>query len=192
MDKSGSTTKSVTPKHLYSFTKNNRPDGKYSAFEVWENKHPEMVVTGQKIEFTERTFSEEQFDILIPYWRKISSEAGLNEPILTIQGDIGNGSELTYGYKDGREDVPPNAKFYTIKPVFDKNITTVRHTGKQGKSLVYHSPLNSLTLREEIMNFNKLLIRFFNGEYIEPSDKSLGWEFRNAVVVNNTKLRSVN
>ena len=65
MDKSGLATKSITPKQLYAFNKDNRPDSKYSVFEVWENKHPEIVVTGQKIEFTERTFSKEQLDILI-------------------------------------------------------------------------------------------------------------------------------
>ena len=196
MDKSkaGATEVLAAGTTFYAFTKDNKPDGKYSVFEVWENGHPDKVVTGQKIEFTERTFSEEQLDILIPYWRNMSSEAGFNEPMLTIQGDISNGCELVYRYKDNREEIPPNAKFYTIKPVFDENITTVRHAGKQGKSLVYHSPLNSPTLREEIMNFNKLLISFFNGEFYkilaEHSDRNPGWEFCNEVVIANAKLRS--
>jgi S-DNA-T family DNA segregation ATPase FtsK/SpoIIIE len=69
----------------------------------------------------------------------------------------------------------------------------VRHGRKQGNSLIYHSPLNSPMLREEIGNFNKLLTRFANGEFdkllLEYVDKSMGWEFCKEVVIDNERLR---
>ena len=191
MDKSAS---AKLPKHYYAFTKNNKPDTRYFVFEIWEDKMPDKIVAGQKLEnIDERTLSDEQLDKLIPFWRQISIDKGLKHPILSIQVDIGNGSELSYGYKDGREGIPPNAKTYIAKPKFDKNIMLLRHGGKQGKSLVYHTPLDSPTLREELANFNKLLARFFNGEFYEllseQSDKSPGWEFRKEIVIDNSKLR---
>src|SRR3989344_637692 len=184
------------PTNLNSFPKNNKLNDKHLVWEIWEDKHPDKVIAGQKLQGgDERTFAPEQLDRMIPFWRELALDDNLQNPIITIQVDVGNGSELAYGYKDDRNEVPPNAKFHTIKPVFDENITTVRHAGKQGKSLVYHSPLNSPTLREEIMNFNKLLISFFNGEFYkilaEHSDRNPGWEFRNDVIVGNAKLRSV-
>ena len=183
------------PKHYYAFNKNNKPYTRYFVYEIWEDKMPDKIVAGQKLEnIDERTLSDEQLDKLIPFWRQISIDKGLKHPILSIQVDIGNGSELSYGYKDGREGIPPNAKTYIAKPKFDKNIMLMRHGGKQGKSLVYHTPLDSPTLREELANFNKLLARFFNGEFYElvseQSDRRPGWEFRNEVVVDNAKLRS--
>jgi len=183
------------PKHYFAFNKNNKPDTRYFVYEIWEDKMPDKIVAGQKLEnIDERTLSDEQLDKLIPFWRQISIDKGLKHPILSIQVDIGNGSELSYGYKDGREGIPPNAKTYIAKPKFDKNIMLMRHGGKQGKSLVYHTPLDSPTLREELANFNKLLARFFNGEFYEllseQSDRRPGWEFRNEVVVDNAKLRS--
>lgn len=61
------------------------------------------------------------------------------------------------------------------------------------QKLSFDSTLNSQTLREEITNFNKLLVRFFNGEFYEllteHSDKAIGWEFQNEVIVDNSKLR---
>src|SRR3989344_288769 len=76
---------------------------------------------------------------------------------------------------------------------FNKNIMLLRHGGKQGKSIIYHSPLDSSSLRMELENFNKLLSRFFNGEFyeilLEHSDKKEGWEFHNEIVVDNAKLR---
>ena len=195
MDKSASPKASDgMPARYYAFTKNNKPDGRYFVYEIWEDKIPDKVIAGQKLEgIDERTLSLEQLDELIPFWRKMAEDKKLKRPILSVQFDLGNGCELSYGYKDGKDEVPPNAKTYAIKPRFDKNIFLMRHEGKQGKSLVYHSPLGSDTLREELTNFNKLLIRFFNGEFYdlltEHSDRNPGWEFRNEVVVNNAKLR---
>src|SRR3989344_1494908 len=146
------------PKKYYAFTKNNKPDGKFLIFEIWENKHPDKVAAFERLEFNPKTLDGEQPDRLIPFWQKLASNAGLNDPILTLQGDIGNGSELSYGYKDGKDEVPPNAKSYTIKPRFDENIFLMRLGSEHGKSLLYRSPLDSPNLREEITNFNKLLM----------------------------------
>ena len=180
--------------NLNSFPKNNKLNDKHLVWEIWEDKHPDKVIAGQKLQGgDERTFAPEQLDRMIPFWRELALDDNLNNPIITIQGDIGNGSEVSYGYKDEREGIPPNASSYTIKPIFDKNIMLLRHGGKQGKSFVYHTPLDSPTLREELTNFNKLLARFFNGEFYEllseQSDRSPGWEFRNEIVVDNAKLR---
>ena len=196
MDKSTSLKSSdAIPNHYYAFTKNNNPDGKFLIFEIWENKYTDKVAAFERLEFNPKTLDAKQPDRLIPFWQKLASNAGLNDPILTLQGDIGNGSELSYGYKDGRDGIPPNAKTYAIKPRFDENIFLMR-LGGAGKSIVYHSPLNSSTLREELTNFNKLLMRFFNGEFYElrteHSDKSTGWEFCNEVLVDNAKLRKAN
>jgi len=182
------------PARYYAFTKNNKPDGKYLALEVWEDEHPDkakrkLLETGADAFLVDET----KLDSMLAYWKEVAGGAGFENPVFTIQGDIGNGSEVSYGYKDEREGIPPNASSYTIKPIFDKNIMLLRHGGKQGKSFVYHTPLDSPTLREELTNFNKLLARFFNGEFYEllseQSDRSPGWEFRNEIVVDNAKLR---
>ena len=199
MDKPDSQTLapvSDIPKRYYAFPKNNKSDGRYLVYEIWEDEIPDEVIAGQKLEgIDERTLSPEQLDELIPFWRQMATDKRLKQPILSIQVDLGNGSELSYGYSDGREEIPPNAKTYIAKPRFDKNIMLMRHGGKQGKSIVYHSPLDSSTLREELENFNKLLSRFFNGEFYEllseHSDKSMGWEFCNEVLVDNAKLRNM-
>jgi hypothetical protein len=197
MDKSTSPKSSNTiPKSYYAFQKNNKPDVRYFVYEIWEDKKPDEVIAGQKLEgIGERTLSPEQLDKLIPFWRQMATDKPLKHPILSIQVDLGNGSELSYGYTDGRKGIPPNAKTYIAKPRFDKNIMLMRHAGKQGKSIIYHSPLDSSTLREELENFNKLLVRFFNGKFYdllsEHSDKSNGWEFHNEVVVDNAKLRNM-
>ena len=184
------------PKQYYAFNKNNKPDTRYFVYEIWEDKMPDNVVAGQKLEnIDERTLSNEQLDKLVPFWREIVKDKQLKNPILSIQVDIGNGSELSYGYLDGRDEIPPNAKTYIAKPKFDKNIMLLRHGGKQGKSIIYHSPLDSSSLRMELENFNKLLSRFFNGEFyeilLEHSDKKAGWEFHNEIVVDNAKLRNM-
>lgn len=193
-DPQTTTPTSRTPKQFFSFTKNNNPDSRYFVYEIWEDEMPDKVIAGEKLEnIDERTLSSEQLDTIIPFWKQMADDNNLKHPILSIQVDLGNGSEIAYGYSDGREDIPPNAKMYTIKPIFDDNITLMRHGGDQGKSIVYHGPLDSLTLREELENFNVLLSRFFKGEFYEVlnehSDKSMGWEFRNEIIVDNTKLR---
>lgn len=189
------TSASDIPKRYFAFTKNNKPDCIYLVYEIWEDKIPYKVIAGQKLEgIDERTLSPEQLDKQIPFWRQMATDKCLKHPILSIQVDLGNGSELSYGYLDGREEIPPNAKTYIAKPRFDKDIMLMRHGGKQGKSIIYHSPLDSSTLREELENFNKLLARFINGEFYEllseHSDKSMGWEFHNEIVVDNAKLRN--
>jgi len=188
------TPTSRTPKKFFSFTKNNNPDSRYFVYEIWEDKMPDKVIAGEKLEnIDERTLSSEQLDKMIPFFRQMAVDKNLKHPILSIQVDLENGSEIAYGYTNGRKDIPPNAQAYIIKPMFDDNITLMRHGGEQGKSLVYHSPLESLSLREELENFNTLISRFFNGGFDEllneHSDKSTGWEFRNEVIVDNTKLR---
>ena len=185
------------PKHYYAFPKENKPDGKYICIEVWEDGHPDKAER-KLLETDTEVFmvDETKLDSMLAYWQGVVRGAGFENPFFTIQGDIGNGSEVSYGYKDEREGIPPNASSYTIKPIFDKNIMLLRHGEKQGKSIVYHSPLDSSTLREELANFNKLLARFFNGEFYElvseQSDRSPGWEFRNEVIVDNARLRSNN
>ena len=182
------------PKQYFAFTKNNKPDSRYFVYEIWEDTMPDNVIAREMLEnIDERTLSPEQLDKMIPFFRQMAVDKNLKNPILSIQVDFGNGSEIAYGYTNGRKDVPPNAQAYIIKPMFDDNITLMRHGGEQGKSLVYHSPLESLSLREELENFNTLILRFFNGGFDEllneHSDKSTGWEFRNEVIVDNTKLR---
>ncbi|MDO8487558.1 MAG: hypothetical protein Q7S45_04640 [Candidatus Curtissbacteria bacterium] len=185
---------SKTPLQYFAFTKNNKPDGKYLAIEVWPDGSPNRV-KGRYLEIDANTFStdETKLDSLIAYWEKVASDEGFEKPMITIQADFGIGSELAYAYTDGREEVPPNAKSYTIKPRFDKNIFLMR-TGGDGKSLVYSSPLDSPTIREEISNFNKLLVQFFNGAFYEVlteySDRDMGWELLNDLVIDNAKLRS--
>src|SRR3989344_4876092 len=178
------------PKHYYAFNKNNKPDTRYFVYEIWEDKMPDNIVAGQKLEnIDERTLSNEQLDELIPFWRRMAKDKQLKNPIISIQVDIGNGSVLSYGYLDGRDEIPANAKTYIAKPRFDKNIMLLRHGGEQGKSIIFHSPLDSLSLRIELENFNKIVSRFINGEFYELlseySDKSSGWEFPNEIVVDN-------
>ena len=85
------------PKHYYAFNKNNKPDTRYFVYEIWEDKMPDNVVAGQKLEnIDERTLSNEQLDKLVPFWREIVKDKQLKNPILSIQVDIGNGSELSY------------------------------------------------------------------------------------------------
>ena len=182
------------PKNYSMVKKGNKPDGKYLAIEVWADGHPNKAER-KLLEINTEAFAidETKLDSMLTYWKGVARGAGFENPILTIQGDIGNGAELLYGYSDNREGIPPNAQSYTIKPRFDKNIFLMRHGGEQGTSIVYHSPLNSPTLREELTNFNKLLMRFFRGEFYELlaeySDKGTGWEFQNEVIVDNSKLR---
>jgi len=185
---------SQTPKQFFSFKKNNNPNSRYFVYEIWEDTMPDKVIAHEKLEnIDERTLSPEQLDKMIPFFRQMAIDKNLKNPILSIQVDFGNGSEVAYGYSDGRKDIPPNAGAYIIKPMFDKNITLMRHGGKQGKSIVFHSPLESMSLREELENFNILLSRFFKGKFYELineySDKSIGWEFQNEIIVDNTKLR---
>ena len=174
------------PEQYFMFKKNNDPNGQYLVYEIWENGYPDEVVAEQKLTFSPKTFGESQIDKIIPFWKKLGKE--LKDPILTIQADEGNGSELMYGFKDKREGIPANAKFYTIKPVFDKNIMKMRHGGKQGRSLVLHSPLASQTLHVELSHLNRLLVRFFEGEHIDFGDRTSGWEFRRETIIDNTKL----
>ena len=42
------TKKSLDPKVCYTFQKNNKPDGKYIVYEIWEDEHPDKVVGGEK------------------------------------------------------------------------------------------------------------------------------------------------
>lgn len=183
-------TNTKIPQKLFAYTKKNNPQNKYLVYEIWENGYPDKVVAGQKLEYNPETLEKKQLDRMIPFWKKLGKK--LKEPIITIQVDEGNGSEIMYGYKDGKERVPPNAKSYTIKPVFDKNITKGRRAWKQGRSLVYSSPLGSPTLKKEVLNFNTLLVRFFSGKDVELARNNPIWEYRNEVVIDNSKLRQVN
>lgn len=182
------------PKKAYGFSKNNQPGGHYLVYEIWEDKHPDQVAAGQKLDsFHPDILSAESLKRLIPFWQGIASSRQLKHPIITHQGDIGSGPLIRYGYTDGRGEVPPNAKCYARKPVFDKNISIIRNTDNPGKSLIYHSPLHSATLYSEIENFNQLLIRFFNGEFSqifeEYSDQDPRWQWHGELVVDNEKLR---
>ena len=188
MDKSKS--RDTIPQKAYGFVKNNKPDGKYIAIEVWEKGHPDkgeikIIGVGTK----GFGIDETKLDSFISYWKGVARGAKFENPMFTLQGDIGKGSEISYAYKNGREESPLNASSYTIKPLSEEGVVIIRLPGDEGKSLVYHSPLNSPTLKEEVGNFNKILVRFFKGELIEPTNKSPGWEFRNEVVVDKETLR---
>jgi hypothetical protein len=101
------------------------------------------------------------------------------------------GSQVYYTYKKKRkDDVPPNAKFYTIKPIFDKNIAKVRFIKNEGKSLLYQSPLESPNLYEEVYRFGKLMARFFNGESnsIRTEYTKYPSESVSEIIVDNAKL----
>jgi len=180
----------------YGFSKDNKPDGKYLFYEIWEDKHPDKVVAYKKIEnYDENMLSKEEIEKIIYFGKKIATKNNVKNPIFTMQCDIGDGAKFLYGYTDGKKETPPNAKTYTKKPVFDKNITPLFFTENEGKSIIYHSPLDSLTLFEEITNFKKLITKFFDGKYFELlgkySDKHPGWEFVSGLVIDNKKLRSI-
>ncbi len=187
-------TPQTNPTNLYSFTKNNNPDVYYFVYEIWEDKKPDQIIAKQKISgVDERTLSTHQLGIIIPLWRKLAKDKSPISPILSIQIDHGNGSELAYGYTDDKDEIPPNAKAYIIKPVFDKNINTVRLGGSNGKSIVYHSPLNSPDLQEDLEIFNKLLSQFIHGDFpkifSKYAERSIGWEFCNEFVFDSLLLR---
>lgn len=102
-----------------------------------------------------------------------------------------------YGYTDGRQEVPPNARFYVKKPIFDKNILTVKFTQNPGESMIYQSSLNSPTIIEEIDNFGKLLSRFFKGEFAEllreySVNKDDDPVFLSHFIIDNNKLKNDN
>ena len=173
---------------FHIFSKKNDPNKNYLVYEVWENKHPDKVAFGKKIEFNPKTLSEEELDKTINFWRKTANETSLIDPILTIQGDMGNGTQVGYGYEDGRKEIPPNSKTYTIKPTFDKSIAKYREIIDDGKSLVYMSSLSSETLRRELKLLNNLLIKFFNGEYAKRPYKSPFEDSINELIVDTDKL----
>ena len=187
-------TQQDRPSKLFSFSKNNKPDVNYFVYEIWEDKMPDQVIAKEKIgSVDERTLSSDQLIRLIPFWRKLAKDKRLKKPILSIQIDSGDGSELAYGYTDGRDGVPPNAKFYIIKPIFDKNIALVRLGNSKGKSIVYHSPLNSPDLQDDLEIFNKLLSQFIHGDFhklfSKYVEKSIGWEFCNEIIFDKLLLR---
>jgi hypothetical protein len=173
---------------FHTFPKKNDPNKNYLVYEVWENKYPEKVAFGNKAEFNSKLLLEDELDKIITNWRKEAVDAGLSDPFLTIQGDIGNGTEIGYGYEDRRKEIPPNSKTYTIKPIFDKSISKYRAIVDDGKSLVYTSSLLSKTLRSELIILNKLLIKFFNGEYIKRPYKSPFEDSINELIVDTDKL----
>ena len=173
---------------FHIFSKKNDPNKNYLVYEVWENKHPDKVAFGKQIEFNPETLSEEELDKTINFWRKTANETSLIDPILTIQGDMGNGTQVGYGYEDGRKEIPPNSKTYTIKPIFDKSIAKYRAIIDDGKSLVYTSSLLSKTLRSELIILNKLLVKFFNKEYIKRPYESPFEDSINELIVDTDKL----
>src|SRR3989344_3498079 len=120
------------PKKYFRFNKNNKQNEKYVGIEVWADGHPGKAER-KLVEVDMETFriDKTRLDSMIAYWVDVARGAGFESPILTIQGDLGNGAELLYGYSDNREGIPPNARTYSIKPVFDKSIMKMRHGGKQ-------------------------------------------------------------
>jgi len=182
----------------YSPGNDNNPDGKYVTYELWEDKHPEKVIAGQKIENAgQQTFSKEQLETAIPVWKNKAKKRHLKQAMITIQADIGKGAEFLYGYTNGCKEVPPNARFYVKKPIFDKNIVTVKLTENPGKSMIYQSPLNSPTIIEEIVNFGKLLAHFFDGEFFKlfkeySVNKDDDPIFISHFIIDNSKLKNKN
>ncbi len=177
------------------FSCRDNPEGRKITYELWEDEHPEKVIAGQKLEKANYlTFSKEQMDKMVVFWKQLAEEEQLKKPIITIQVDIGGGASFMYFYNNGSKKIPPNAKYYVKKPIFDKNIVTVRCTDNPGKSMIYQNYLDSPNMSEEISNFNKLLPSFFEGKFGElfrkyAVNKNDDVVFISYFVVNNKKLK---
>lgn len=176
---------------FFRFEKNNEEDKNYICLEVWEDKEPGNISVRQLEEYKDNYFKNRLTKLL-----EISREAGgkLKTPVLTIQGDIGKGTQIGYYYED-RNEVPPNAQGYTIKPLFDKSIRLIRFSfeeNRQEKSIVYSSSLSSFDLGEKLIKLDNIFRIFFENPYkakqilkIEPNF------FRQEVIIDNEALRNI-
>lgn len=176
---------------FFRFEKKNEEDKNYICLEVWEDKEPGNISVRQLEEYEDDYFKNSLTKIL-----EISREAGkkLKNPVLTIQGDIGKGTQIGYCYEE-KDEVPPNAQGYTIKPLFDKSIKLIRFSleeNRQGKSIVYSSPLSSFDLDKKLIKLDNIFRIFFENPYkakeilkIEPNF------FRQEVIIDNEALRNI-
>ena len=156
-------------------------------YEVWENKHPDRL-SGQMFPFEADFLSAAKFDECMSLWKSLAEE--FSDPILTIQGDVRGGTVRGYRYEDGRSGPPPNAIAHVIKPIFDPAIAVFNcyTNDSMGNSLVYHCPMSSPTLREEVEKFNQLLIRFFSGEDLYKTLNKPASGFYWEIVVSKEEL----
>ena len=164
------------------------PDAYTFTYEIWENKHAEIVKAGQMLPFHKDLLSSAQLDIQIPFWKSLAE--GLLDPMLSFQGDVGKGVVRGYQYKDKRAVAPANTMGHIIKPVFEKDVN-IFNIGLEGKSLIYHTSPFSPTLREEIEKLNNLLIRFFGGEDIRKALNIKEQLFHPEIVVSKEDLDKI-
>ena len=157
-------------------------------YEIWENKHVDIVKAGQMLPFNKDLLSSTQLDIQISFWKSLAD--GLSDPMLSFQGDIGKGVVRGYQYTDKRAVAPANTIGHIIKPVFEKDINNFL-IGYEGKSLIYHTSPFSPTLREEIEKLNNLLIRFFGGEDVRKTLNIKEQLFHPEIVISKEDLDKI-
>ncbi len=151
-------------------------------YEVWENGQPDRIARAWKVPYTDEYVSGLDADSLVKHWRRCGEM--LNDPILSLQADKGEGDGLAYRFSGDREGVPSNAKASIIKPIFDDEIERMIMASadtkfglktydydraliksalwsKGSKSLVLHIPLHSPVLHEVVINFFQRMQKFF-------------------------------
>lgn len=127
-------------------------------WEIWENFSPEKVIGGDKKNYFTDIVSDQQIQAMIPFWKKIGTE--LKDPVFSFQLDRNAGATILYCYSDGRDEVPPNAHYLIIKPIFDKGIEKLVFADPDKSTLVFHASINSSSFEDDVKYFVSVIKKF--------------------------------
>ena len=150
---------------FYGYNKNNKEKPYQITFEVWENFHPGIITKGYYSKYISGMLAKDQLSKIFAFSRVYSSS--LNDPILSLQLDKDGGVTVMYQYDDDRNEPPPNARGIIAKPIFDKNINTLKVANEPGASFVFHTSINSPQFESDVYYFASVIEKIVSADSFE-------------------------